>query len=397
MFGSFPKCREAEYFSDSSRSNTKASNSSFSETKKNKRPIWRYDSRRLRKFGQHTADDCTDHQAKFRFGDLPPELQLQILEFEILPGDVHLQVFTGRRGYGCRIIERLYRTVATELSNDDPVPRWVQRLDCLPLKWPSKRSRQVGDTPKVQQPGFGLMAMGRLLYQKGHPMFYGQNTFHVSPGPLAFSTYYFRRLLPCHRNLIKSLAVTFTIADLTIQGFEEVEYNLQLEKRARNLRFIDMTRHAQADMWTASSISVLEWLWRQKLRWLLTWRHLERVTLSGATWELIVKREDMAELFRDPMNKGWKRQECALGRLLQRSIETAREQLLDGFKQRGKWTYRSHDAGSVTAETVRWKMDVEGVKDWLSGLGPGGRCKPEPRWELLLRSKKSMVRSAPAY
>ena len=227
-------------------------------------------------------------------------------------------------------------------------------------------------------------------------MFYGQNTFHLSPGPLAFSTYYFSRLLPRHQNLIKSLAVTFTIADLIIQGFEEVEFDLEVEKRVRNLRFIDMTRHAQVDMWTASSISVLEWTWREKLQWLLTWPHLEHVTLSGPTWDLIVKGEDMAELFRDPMNKRWKRLGCALGRFLQRSIETAREQLRDGFKQRGKWTYCSYDAGDATAETVRWKMDVEGVKEWLSGLGPGMSCEPEPRWELLLRSKKSMARSAPA-
>ena len=104
----------------------------------------------------------------------------------------------------------------------------------------------------------------------------------------------------------------------------------------------------------------------------------------------------MVELIRDPMNKRWKHLGCALGRFLQRSVETAQEQLLDGLKQRGKWTYCSYDAGGVAAEAVRWKMDVEGVKEWLSGLGPGLRYKPEPRWKLLLRNKKSMARSAPA-
>lgn len=394
MFGSFPKRWEAESSIDGSRSDSKASSSSFSEIKTRKKPIRRYNSGCLNQFGQHTSDDYIVHQAKFRFGDLPPELQLQILEFVILPGDVHLQVFRERWGYGCRTIERLYRTVAAASNIDDPVPRWVQRLDCLHLKCPSRRLRQVCGRFKDQQPGFGLMAMGKLLYQKGHPMFYGQNTFHLSPGPLALSTFYFSRLRPRHQNLIKSLAVTFTIADLTIEGFQEVELELREEKRVRNVQFKDMTRHEQVSMWTASSISVLVSTWRQKLKWLLTWPHLDRVTLSGPTWDLIVKGEDMVELFRDPMNRRWTRLGCTLGRFLQRSVETAREQLLAGFEQRGRWTFCSYDAGGITAEAVRWKMDVEGVKEWLSGLGPGVRYKPEPRWKVLLRSKKSMARSA---
>ena len=314
----------------------------------------------------------------------------------ILPGDVHLQVFTERWGYGCRTIERLYRTVATASNIDDPVPRLVQRLESLHLKCPSKRLRQVCGRPNEQQPGFGLMAMGNFLYQKGYPMFYGQNTFHLSPGPLALSTFYFGRLRPRHRNLIKFLAVTFTIADLTIEGFQEVQSDLKEEKRAMNVKFREISRQEQLRMWTASSISVLESTWRQKLKWLLTWPHLDRVTLSGPTWDLIVKGENMAELFRDPMNKSWKRLRCALGTFLQRSIETAREQLLAGFGQRGRWTPCSYIDEGVTAEVARWKMDVEEVKEWLSGFGPGVRYKPEPRWKVQLRSKKSMTKSAPA-
>ena len=220
-------------------------------------------------------------------------------------------------------------------------------------------------------------------------MFYGQNTFHLSPGPLALSTLYFSRLRPSHQNLIKSLAVTFTIADLTLEGFQEVEFELKQEKRRRDIKFFkDMSRQEQVGMWTVCSITVLESTWRQKLDWLLTWPDLDRVTLSGPTWDLIVNREDMAALFRDPMNKSWKRLGCALGRFLQRSIETARRQLLAGFESRGRWKYCSYDAGGFTiAEAVRWKMDVEAVKEWLSGLGPGVRFKPEPRWKVLLRSK----------
>ena len=181
------------------------------------------------------------------------------------------------------------------------------------------------------------MAMDKFLYQKGHPEFYGQNTFHLSPGPLDLSTFYFSRLRPRHQNLIKSLAVTFTIADLTVEEFE-VEFELKHLKRLRNIKFFkEMSQEEQVGMWTACSLTVLESIWRQKLEWLLTWGPLlERVTLSGPTWDFMVSREDMAALFEDPINKPWKRLECELGRFLQRSIEAAREQLLAGFKQRGR-------------------------------------------------------------
>ena len=314
----------------------------------------------------------------------------------ILPGDVHLQVFTERWGYGCRTIERLYRTVARASNIDDPVPRWVLRLERLHLKCPPKRSGQVCGRPNEQQPGFGLMAMGKFLYQKGSPLFYGQNTFHISPGPLAFSTFYFSGLRPRHRNLIRFLAVTFTIADLTMEGFHEVQFEIKEAKRRMNVKFRDMARQEQLRMWTACSITVLESIWREKLKWLLTWPHLDHVTLCGQTWDLIVQGKDMAELFRDPMNKSWKRLRCALGSFLQRSIETAREQLLAGLKQRGKWTACPCCGEGSTCEGAGWKLDVEEVREWLSGFGPGVRYKPEPRWKVQLRSKKSMARSAPA-
>ena len=341
------------------------------------------------------SDHCIDPQAKFRFGDLPLELQLQILELILLPGDVHLQVFTGRWGYGCRTIEELYRTIARASNIDDPIPRWVQRLESLHLNCSSKRSRPVCGRPNEHQPGFGLMAMGKFLYEKGYPMFYGQNTFHLSPGPVALSTSYFSRLRPRHRNLINSIAVTFTISDLTIEGFQEVQAGLKQQKRIMNVKFRDMSRNEQLAMWMKSSISVLDSIWRQKLEWLLTWQHLDHVILCGQTWDLIVRGQDMAELFINPMNKPWKRLRCALGSFLQRSIETARQELLAGYAQRGVWTYHPTNGERITlGDTVigaRWRMDVEEVKQWLSGFGPGVRYKPELKWKVQLRSQKSMM------
>ena len=336
---------------------------------------------------QHTSNNCTGSQAKFRFGDLPLELQLQILEFVILPGHIYLQIYIKRWDYGCRTIERLYRTVAKASNIDDPIPRWLQRLDRLHMRCSSKCSKQVCDKLKDQQPGFGLMAMGKFLYQKGHPVFYGQNTFHLSPGPLNLSTFYFSRIRPRHRSLIKSLAVTFTIADLIVEAFKEVEYHLKQLMRDRNIKFfIEMSQQEQVRIWTTCSLTVLESIWRQKLEWLLTWSPvLERVTLSGPTRDFIVSRADMAALFEDPIHKLWKPLECELGRFLQRSIQAARQQLLTAFERRGKWRCFSYDDG-YTPDVHLWKLDIDDVKEWLNGLGHGAGRTPGPGWMALLSS-----------
>ena len=110
----------------------------------------------------------------------------------------------------------------------------------------------------------------------------------------------------------------------------------------------------------------------------------------------------MAELFINPMNKPWKRLRCALGSFLQRSIETAREELLAGYERRGVWTLNNPygeriTLGPTVIERARWRMDVEEVKEWLSEFGPVVRYKPELKWKVQLRSKKSMMtRSARA-
>ena len=164
-----------------------------------------------------------------------------------------------------------------------------------------------------------------------------------------------------------------------------MEFDLKEEKRVRNIKFREKSRQLQVRMWTASSIYVLESIWRQKLRWLLTWPDLDRVTLRGPTWDLIVKGEDMEVLLREPTNKPWKRLKCVLGNFLHKSMEKAREQLSAGFEQRGRWTTCSSFDEGVTIESPRWKMDVEEVKEWLNGYGPGVRFKPEPRFRVQLR------------
>ena len=63
------------------------------------------------------------------------------------------------------------------------------------------------------------MATGKSLYEEGHPILYGQNTFHLAPGPVPITSQYFLYLQDKHRNMIKKIVLTFTVADLTPEGF----------------------------------------------------------------------------------------------------------------------------------------------------------------------------------
>ena len=74
-------------------------------------------------------------------------------------------------------------------------------------------------------------------------------------------------------------------------------------------------------------------------------------------------------------------------------------ELLAGFERRGVWTLQaSHGErsermtlGGAVIERARWRMDVEEVKEWLSGFGPVVKYKPEMKWKVQLRSQKSMM------
>ena len=313
-----------------------------------------------------------------------------ILEFVLLPGDVHLQVYTERWGYGSRTIENLYRAVALTSNINDPSPQWVQNLERKHLKWPSKRFHENNGSPKEQQPGFGLMAMGKFLYLRGYPMFYGQNTFHVAPGPLTMSTHYFNALLPKHRDLIRSLTVNFTIADLTPEGFQAVEFDLHEAKREQCISFRDAYREEQVKMWTDSAIRVLDSIWRQKLEWLLTWPSLDQVTVSGPTWDLILKRGDIAKLLREALDESVEahRKVTMIGRVWRHSLLDAQEELKAGFKERGVWKKGTDCVGRCADFVPGWRMDVEEVQDWLNGMGPGVRYKPEVTRTVRLRGRK---------
>lgn len=71
------------------------------------------------------------------------------------------------------------------------------------------------------------MAMGKSLYEEGQPIFYGQNKFHLAPGPIPITSQYFLDLQDKHRNKIRKIVLTNTAADLTREGFQWVENEFQ--------------------------------------------------------------------------------------------------------------------------------------------------------------------------
>ena len=122
-----------------------------------------------------------------------------ILNHVIAPGEIHLKPYTQRFGFGHLTFLSAHRPRTATQNLIDQLPKWLYRIEKMHLKAPPKRFHTVGGSPKVQQPGFGLMAMGKSLYEEGYPIFYGQNTFHLGPRPIPITSQYFLFPLPARQ------------------------------------------------------------------------------------------------------------------------------------------------------------------------------------------------------
>ena len=152
------------------------------------------------------------------------------------------------------------------------VPQVIKRLDRSHIRFTDSRFVKVGGRPREQQRGIQLLATCRTLYQGYHHKFYAENTFHLAPGPIVVTSNYFTNLLPAHRDLITSLVLTFSHADLTPEGFQLVENDISRWKSYFGHSVPSLpTKDQQVTAWTNSSLAMLQVLWWQKVLWLKSW------------------------------------------------------------------------------------------------------------------------------
>ncbi|KAL2041266.1 hypothetical protein N7G274_006211 [Stereocaulon virgatum] len=313
----------------------------------------------------------TNHQIAFRFSDLPVEIKLMVLECVIAPGKIYLEPYTQRWGFGRLKVACAYRTLTSTRKPTDQLPEWVHKLERVHLKTPPKQSRRLGGSPLVKQPGFGLMATERLMYEEGHPIFYGENEFHVAPGPISITSRYFFDLQAKHRDMIRKLVIKLTIADLTPEGFQHVEWEVRdrMSRSKHDLR--SMSRNGQVRVWVASCMATLELLWEQKLDWLHTLPKLSDLTITGQERKLDFGQERLGA--ERPLSiVAVNRPDFPAFFISCRT--SARRTLSKEFNSRGRYTSPSRLSSDNPGEPM-WVMDVEGTKDWLAGWGPGVRYK----------------------
>ena len=298
--------------------------------------------------------------AGFRFLDLPRELQTQILRYVVAPGEVYLEAFTGRWGFVKPDCQCAYRKITKKLNV--PIKPWLlqsmQRTDLRRMEFPNRRYFKTGGSPSRQQSGFQVLATCLTIYADHHEAFYSKNAFHLQPGPITIASDYFDKLQPKHKLMIKSIVITFSIADLTPQGFQYIDDDIKLLGKI----FRSMNRAQQVSTYIESSMATLILLWSYKVQWLLKWQTLESAELRGSKYRYAVKREKMESVFdgtiySDMMILFW----SSCRRL-------ARKQLTERFNK-----------CDMKVDSLLFPMvilDVDPVRDWLSTLGPRIRCKP---------------------
>ena len=322
-------------------------------------------------FGWISLTVHTDRQTAFRFSELPVEIKLMVLEYVIAPGKIYLEPYTQRWGFGRLKIASAYRTFTSTRKPMDQLPKWVHKLEKVHLKTPPNQSCRVGGSPLVKQPGFGLMATERLMYKEGHAFFYGENEFHVAPGPISITSRYFFDLQAKHRDMIRKLGIRFTIADLTPEGFQNVEWEVRGRMSRSKHDLKSMSRNGQVRVWVASCMATLELLWDQKLDWLHTLPKLSDLTLTGQEHKLVFGQGTLG--VEGPLST--RVVNCpAFPAFIRSCRNSARRMLSIEFNSRGRYISPSRPSSDSPGDPV-WMMDVEGIKDWLAGWGPGVRYK----------------------
>ena len=230
------------------------------------------------------------------------------------------------------------------------------------MKYPHPRFQKFGSSPLERRPAFQLLATCKTIYDERHTMFYSQNTFHLPPGPIVIASYWFDHLQPKHRALIRFVILTFTIADLTAQGFQHVTEDVWHWKRISEQKLLNQDRADQITTWIEASMGALRLIWQRKLHWLLQWRTLQTAEMRGGKYKIIVKGSHMATIlsqtdYPDALPIFWRSCEGLARRELREQYEKCEMKVPDGHYKRRV-------------------LDVEPVKDWLHALGPGIHCRP---------------------
>ncbi|KAK3172797.1 hypothetical protein OEA41_006122 [Lepraria neglecta] len=188
---------------------------------------------------------------------------------------------------------------------------------------------------RMRQPGFQLLATCKQAYEEGHRLFYDDNVFHLPRGPVSNTREWLNKIRLEHRDMIRTVCVTMSLADLTPLTISHIE------KTIIPPRYLPRTNEEQSFVFRTAAYLKLE-LWMNKLHFSQDWKTLETVYIKTGDETIPFGGEAFREL--DIQH-----------------LYTILE-----------------DAGGGVAEELQGMVDSMGLKatkDWLKGRGGAGKNK----------------------
>jgi len=230
----------------------------------------------------------------FPFFALPAEIRNRIVEFILVPGEIRP-----------RLMERtLFNQVAKE--------NWKIRTEMCLLDWKYRfqyRRHQLAkhytrpavsaikhkvlkqEKPLVTHPAIQLLATCQQVYHQYHTWLYSRNSFLLDPGPIQYAARYFNNLQPHHHAMIKTVIITFTLADLTPLAFTAIDKSI---RRLFGKNFHPtFTASDRADVWADQSRSQLIRIWTHKIVWAYEYQTLRQVEFRMDELSLVLSHEEV--------------------------------------------------------------------------------------------------------
>lgn len=125
----------------------------------------------------------------------------------------------------------------------------------------------------------GLLTVSRQTYEDSYFHYWAKNTFYLPRGPVSHSKLYWRSIRSQHKALVTSIAIQFSIADLTPEVLSHIEqYARKNSDRGRREGII--LQEFDSD-WEYYVIVALASIWTRKLIWIRRWGSLERLRLEA--------------------------------------------------------------------------------------------------------------------
>lgn len=265
----------------------------------------------------------------FRYLSLPPEIRNKIMEYALMPGNVHPRLpipsplkdpiqtpSQPMRSFFWALLALFFAFMGKTLfveKSDKP----TFRANLTPMKALPGRPRSL--------PGFQLLATCKQTCEEGKELYYEKNVFHLPSGPIGNTTRWLDTLQPKHRSMIKSVCIHLSLADLSPRTMDDVDRESIVAPYSipalRDLRAVkDIVRHLAVE------------IWKPKVEYLMKWRTLDRIVLEtgfrrfeykvnkqpwssnrGVEVVYLLMRKDVEEELREMVNAlGWEDARCRL-------------------------------------------------------------------------------------